>query len=186
LGEYGRQYADLLTFVALEPRDTFSKQELVEATELLPQDGLQNAAQTLVRLLEGAGERRVEHWQNRVEPYLRHIWPKSREAVTADISDSFARLCIAAGDAFPDAFGTLRHWPQPLPYPELIVRLLDEAKLCEQFPHEALKFLDVVIGEPQWAPTRLRACLDAIGEAAPDLRKDNRLQRLHQLLPLRE
>jgi hypothetical protein len=54
LGEYGRQYADLLTFAALEPRDAFSKQELADATGLLPREGLENAAQTLVRLLEGA------------------------------------------------------------------------------------------------------------------------------------
>jgi DNA-binding NarL/FixJ family response regulator len=39
LGEYGRQYADLLTFAALEPRDAFSKQELADATGLLPREG---------------------------------------------------------------------------------------------------------------------------------------------------
>lgn len=104
-----------------------------------------NAAQTLVRLLEGAGEQRTEYWHNRIVPYLRHIWPKSREVVTPAISESFARLCIAADNAFPDAVGALRHWLQPLRYPEFIVGLLDEAKLCERFPNEATAFLDRVL-----------------------------------------
>ena len=88
-------------------------------------------------------------------PYLRHIWPKSREVVTPAISESFASLCVAADNAFPDAVGALRHWLQPLSYPEFIVRLLDEAKLCERFPNEAMAFLDLVIGESQWPLTRL-------------------------------
>jgi hypothetical protein len=115
-------------------------------------------------------------------PYLRHIWPKSRDVVTSVISESFARLCIAADNAFPDAIGALRHWLQPLAHPEFIVRLLNEANLCERFPNEAMTFLDLVIGEPQWPLTRLGPCLDAIGEAEPDLRADNRFQRLQRIL----
>jgi hypothetical protein len=182
LGEYGTQYADVLTVAALEPRDVFSKQELAEATAALPPIGLESAAQMLVRMLEGAGEQRVEYWHNRIAPFLRYVWPKSRERLTPRISESFARLCVAAGEAFPDAFGMLRPWLQHLNHADFIVRLLDEGNLCQRFPNEALTFLDVIVGdELAWSPRQLHACLTAIEEAAPGLRDDNRFQRLRLL-----
>lgn len=108
LGDAGRQYAALLTFAALEPRETFTTDELKAATEALPEAGRQEAVQTLVVALEGAGEQRVEYWRNRVVPYWRSIWPKSREHRTPALAETFARLCIAAREAFPEALDELR------------------------------------------------------------------------------
>ncbi len=50
------------------------------------------------------------------------------------ISDSLARLCISAQDAFPKALEKLNHWLQPLDHPYSVVHSLQEAKLCERFP----------------------------------------------------
>lgn len=175
LGKHGEQYAAFLTFVALDPGDTFTIKELADATRTLPAKGLQSAAQALVRALESAKEQRSEYWRNRLFPYLRKIWPKSRDLIIPSISNNLGRLCLASGEAFPEALKELRHWLQPVQHPDFLVHLLNEAKLCEQFPADALEFLDAVIDkDAQWAPIELKPCLDNIGNADQQLAKDPR------------
>lgn len=179
LGEHDGQYASLLTFAALDPGDTFTTAELATATRSLPPDGLHDAAQALVRALEGAGEQRGDYWTNRVAPYLHAIWPKTRDNVSLAIAESLGRLCVAAQDAFPEALALLRAWLQPPAHPDYLVHRLHQAGLCGRFPEQALDFLSLVIGDQtQWPPSDLGACLDAIRIAAPELEADPRFERL--------
>jgi len=183
LGNHGQQYAALLTFAALEPGNTFSRTELAAATRSLPAEGLHEAAQALVRALEGAGEQKTEYWVNRILPYLKSIWPKARENITPAISESFARLCIAAKDDFPQAMRELKRWLQPLNHPDIAVNLLHEANICIRFPEESLAFLSIIIGEnAQWSPDNLKDCLDAIRDAQHGLENDERFERLREYL----
>jgi SIR2-like domain len=103
LGRHDRQYAAFLTVASLERGDTFSKSEMAAATRSLPIEGLQYAAQTLVQVLESAGEQRAESWRNRIKPYIHDIWPKSQQGRTASIAEQFARLCVTTSQAFPEA-----------------------------------------------------------------------------------
>lgn len=183
LGVHGDQYAALLTFAALEPGDTFSRPELAGATRSLPAEGLQRAAQALVQALDGAGEQRTEYCHNRILPYFKSIWPKSQAVITQGVSESLARLCVAAQDAFPEALHELKHWLQPVDHPDFVVHLLHEVNLCGRFPAEALAFLHAVIGDnAQWPPGDLKECLDAIREAQPELEADSRFQKLYEYL----
>lgn len=184
LGKHDGQYASLLTFAALDPGDTFTNSELAAATRALPPDGLHDAAQALARALEGAGELRADYWANRVTPYLKAIWPKTRDHASPAIAESLGRLCVAALDAFPEALALLRAWLQPPAHPDFVVHRLHEAELCSRFPEQALSFLSLIVGEqPEWPPNDLRACLDAIRTAAPDLEADQKFERLRSLLP---
>ena len=181
LGEQGRQYAALLTFAALDPTDTFSTAELATATRLLPLDGLHDAAQTLVRALEGAGEQRANYWTNRIAPYLRAIWPKVKDRVSPAIADSLGLLCVAAQDSFPEALTLLRAWLQlqPPAHPDYLVHRLHEADLCSDHPKQALDFLSLVLkDQPQWPISDLKTCLDKIKMASPELETDQRFERL--------
>ena len=176
--EQQRRYASLLTFAALETRDIFSEEELAAATGTLPPEGLQEVADALVRALESAGEQREEYWKNRVQLYIKSIWPNSNVGKTQMISQSFAELCIAARKEFPDAVKLLRHWLQPLEdHHELCV-----ASLCGQFPEAALTFLDLIIGEGfQWLSGELNNCLNEVGNTEPRLANDQRFTRLRDL-----
>jgi SIR2-like protein len=179
LGEYGNQYASLLTFAALDPADTFATNELAKATRSLPLKGLEESSQALVNALDGAGEQRADYWANRIKPYLRKIWPNTRENISPSIAERFGRLCIAADEAFPEALEMLRAWLQPPPHPDFLIRRFYQANLSERFPEPALEFLSRLIGDQsQWIPGDLRRCLAAICLAAPELENDARYQRL--------
>ena len=179
LGRHGVQYSSLLTFAAMEPGGIFTRRELARATAALSQDGLNNAAETLVRALDGAGGQRVEYWRNRVKPYLRYVWPKTQNIASASIAESFARVCIAADDAFPAALGEVCRWLQGLDYPERVVHRLHEVKLHERFPEATLGFLDGIIGENAHRPPRdLEECLRTIRANISELEADRRFRRL--------
>lgn len=182
LGGHAEQYAAFLTFVALDPGDIFTTKELAEATHTLPSEGLQSAAQAVTRAIEGAGEQRGEYWRNRVLPYLKSVWPKTRDVITPAISESLARLCVAARDAFPEALAELRYLLQPVEHPGFLFHLMSEAKLCEQFPSVALAFLNTVIGnDAKWPLRELKQCLDGIESADRELAKDATFIRLTDL-----
>lgn len=181
LGDHGPQYAALLTFAALEPRDTFTftTGELKSATKALPEDGRQQAAQALMRALEGSGEQRAEYWRNRILPYWKYIWPKSRDYRTQALSKTFARLCIAAREAFPEALEVLQPWLQSVEYPDHLVHLLNLDQLAKRYPAATLKFLDIMIGDHAiWLPDDLKKCLDDIKAVDPGLEEDGRFRHL--------
>jgi hypothetical protein len=76
LGHFRDQYADLLTFVALEAPEPFTKTELALATSELPAEGLARCALSLVHALDSAGEKRMEYWHNHIRAYVKDVWPK--------------------------------------------------------------------------------------------------------------
>ena len=183
LGRYRRQYASVLVFAALDPRDMFKTEELATATWALPPDGLEQAAAALARAIEGAGDQRVDYWNNRVMPYLKGVFPNVQERITPAITGRLAHVCIASGDAFPAALRQLRAWLQSVKYPHHLVHRLHEAGLCERFPEQTLDFLDQIVrDETQWPPSELRDCLTAIQGAKKKLGSDRRFRRLRDYL----
>ena len=178
LGRYGTQYAALLTYATLDRGDTFSNKQLADATRALPGAGLREAAEALCRALESAGEQRTEHWANRTLPYLRSVWPRPIDNRTPAVSESLAKLCIAAQEAFPEALAELRHWLQPVRYPGHLLRRLRASGLCSKYPKSALEFLALVTSdEPPWG-SDLEECVQQIRSEASDLEDDPQFQRL--------
>lgn len=180
LGEHSRQFAAFLTYAALEPVDGYTSQDFRTAFSALSQEGLQEAAQTLSQVLEGAGQQREDYWRNRVQPFWQNVWPKSRDLATSTIAESLFRLSIAAGDEFPSALTAVQNWLKPIEHPHYVVHLLSESGLCNRFPNDASQLLNALIDDQQWAPSEFRQCLDEIMQAAPELAKDARLKRLRE------
>lgn len=178
LGEHGRQFAAFLTYAALDPVDGYTPHEFLSAISALPQQGLQEAAGTLVQALEGAGEQREDYWKNRIQPFWQRVWPKSLSLVSNGIAQSLARLSIAARGEFPSALSTLLDWLRPIEHPHYVIHRLHESGLAGRFPKDALRLLDAVLDDQPWAPPELGQCLTAIAEAAPILVQDSRYQRL--------
>lgn len=183
LGKHGDQYVALLTYAALDQSDTFSASELAAATKALPQEGLQEAAQTLTQALEGSGDQRASYWDHRIVRYFHDIWPKTQDKVSPSISRSFGRLCIAAREAFPVALKHLGPWIMSPASPDFLVHFLEEEKLCDRFPEPALDFLDRILSTlPNWVPPGLRVCLKEIAVADSTLVSDSRYIRIENYL----
>ena len=178
LGEHGRQFAAFLTYAALDPVDTYTLQDFQVAINTLPQEGLEESAEALVRALEGAGEQREGYWKNRIQPFWQHIWPKSRELASNSIAKSLARLSIAARGEFPTALSAVLDWLQPIEHPHSVILLLHQSGMAGRFPEDALRLLNTVVNDQPWAPKELRQCLDVISQASPALLQDHRYQRL--------
>jgi hypothetical protein len=144
----------------------------------LPRDGLHHVARALSQALEGAGEQREDYWKNRIKPFWQYVWPKSRNLSSGPIADSLARLSIAAGRAFPSAFDAIKDWLQPLDHPHYVMRRLNEANLCEQFPLESLRLLSAIVKDQPWANPELQKCLHSIVQSNPSLQQDPQFRKL--------
>lgn len=184
LGTHARQYAEFLTFAALETTgDIITNHEFANATRVLPSDGLHNAAQALARAQEGATDKHGEYWRNRLKPYLNKIWPNSRELISPKISECFARVCIGAGEEFSNAVLSLKNWLVPIDHPDYVIHLLHQSSLSSQYPESALTLMDKIIADDlRWPPSHLGDCLQAVAIALPQLQTDTRYQRLVEYL----
>lgn len=103
LGEHRQQFAAFLTYAALGPTEGYTMSESQFAIGALPQEGLEQCAQALSQALEGAADQREAYWNNRIQPFWQHVWPKSRDLGTPRIAESLTRLIIAARSEFPAA-----------------------------------------------------------------------------------
>jgi len=182
LGKHNEQFVAFLTFAALDPGDTFTIAQLAAAIRALPADGLRESAQALVRAQEGAGDQREDYWKNRVLPFWEKIWPKSNDQASSTNAESLARLCVATGGEFPSAMAAVENWLRVVQHPDYVIHRLQESGLSARFPEDALRLLFTILGDqPSWLPQELRQCLDAIGQAAPNLRQDHRFMRVDEL-----
>ncbi len=180
LGEHGRQYAAFLTYVALAAIDGYTAEEWRAAIAALPPEGLLESARALVQALEAAADQREEYWRNRIQPFWRSVWPKSRDVATSNIAESVARLCIAAGTQFPAALATVRNWLRPIEHPHYVVHRLQESGQCGRFPAEALRLLAAIIEAQPWVAPELGQCLDAILHSDMRFAEDPNYQRLRE------
>lgn len=180
LGEHARQFAAFLTYAALGPIEGYTVEEFRSAVGALPQQALEESAQALSQALEGAGDQREDYWKNRVQPFWQYVWPKSRDLGTPRIAESLTRLTIAARSEFPAALAAVQDWLQAIEHPHYVVRLLQESGLPSRFPADALRLLDAVIDDQQWAPQELGQCLAEIVRVAPQLAQNTRYLRLRE------
>lgn len=180
LGDHRQQFAAFLTYAALSSIEGYKMEDFRSAIGALPQEGLEDCAQALWQALEGAAGQREDYWKNRVQPFWQHIWPKSRNVATSRIAESLTRLIIASRNEFPASLVAIKDWLQPIEHPDYILHLLHESGLCSKYPVDALYLLDAVITDQAWIPPELGQCLDEIEQAASQLERDTRYQRLRE------
>lgn len=180
LGEHRQQFATVLTYAALGPTEGYTVEEFRTAISALPQEGLEESAQAFSQALEGTADQSEDYWKNRVQPFWQQIWPKSRDLATPRISESLARMVIAARGEFPAALTAVQDWLQPIEHPYYVVHLLLESGMCSRYPADALGLLNAIIADQQWGLRELGPCLEQIVQADTKLEQDARYQRLSE------
>jgi hypothetical protein len=104
---------------------------------------------------------------------------KTVDAISLPIANSFARLCIKAGEAFPEAVSALTPWLRRASHGDVTIHEFRETNLSKRFPESALAFLDAILAEGSFVLSDdLKACLREIREQRPDLENDPRFERL--------
>lgn len=183
LGEHRQRFAAFLTLAALNPSEDYTPEDFQNTFRALPGSGLEEAAQTLVEVLESSGEQRENYWRNHILPFWRQIWPKYGDRISDSIAKSLARLCVAAREEFPSALSMFRGWLRPIEQPDLVVLRLQESDLASRFPGAALDLLDLLLSDrSRIFPDELNQCLDSIGNTSPELRRDPKHRRLSELV----
>lgn len=182
LHDFGRIYASLATFIAVDSSSDRYRTKLAAIFRVLPDDGLVGAADALVRVLSGAGDQAALSWQTRARPMIADVWPKSEAKATAGISEAFALLAIATRDAFSSAVEYLGGWFKPIDHPEHALGALKQSGLASTHPSDAVALTNAVMGTPQHVPPSLVLILDAAVKAQPALATDPRVVRLREYL----
>ena len=177
---YGRAFADLLVFLALDGSYSHLESEFSTAIRALPQEGLENAIWSAERLLLASGEKKqLEFWKIRLEPFFTNIWPQSESAASPELGRKFAKLCLASGESFPLAVDCLRDWLKLADEPDHLVLDLKTSGQCKEHPNEALEFLSLLVRTKlRWMTPDLNECLAEIVKESPALKRDRRHIRL--------
>jgi len=169
LGSEASQYAGLLTYAALEYNDVFSKEELVNATNNLPEDGLTEVIKTLTQSIKHEkAEQTREYVQNRVLPYLKKYWPKSITHKTKDISKDIALLIIESNDEFPNVFNKMKSWLDSIEYPYYHLSRVIDNQLHTKFGKDILEFLNIIINNIGHDRDNLLTILDTLENTQSD------------------
>ena len=107
--------------------------------------------------------------------------------VSPRIAEDFAQVALASGSRFPEALSVVQPWISSIEETSVVINMLRESTLCEQFPEEALTMLDTIISE---RPNQYRfldigdftECLDQISVHLPNIREDKRFKKLEEFL----
>ncbi len=189
LGKYADSYASLLTWVAINPSDSFTKVELAQATQHIGQTGLVTAQKTLLHFLRSFSEeqksyRKDDFWKNRVKPYFESIWPKQKKLTSGDeISDNFAELCLQTNEQFPDAYDMIGSWLKRTNSCGSVIRHLRKSGLCSKFPDESLKFLGNLVNDNlSHGSSYLEESLIEIEKSNALLKENREFKRLTELV----
>ena len=126
-------------------------------------------------------------WKRIVVPFFRNVWPRERQFQTGGTSRSLVLFLEELGQRFPDGVALVSDFLVSSPDTDVFVFQFGSdaqhghADLTKQYPQESLTLLDKIIDETSRPPYGLAEVVKRLAEAAPDLRQDERWQRLQRL-----
>jgi len=158
-----------------------SKQVVRDTLSHAPDGVLEGAASCLSRWIGGLDVDPATAWRDYIAPIFNAVWPTERRFKRPAITRHLAELCVGAGTAFPDAFGSLRHYLGALGNGWLSLHFLDSSSAPTQYPAASLDLLWILCGPASHGQSsELGKILDSIVAAEPTLEVDRRLQWLEQ------
>ena len=180
---FKEQYVSLLTYMAMDSSETFSKSDFEKIFKGMSAVSLTQTAHTLFRSQNSIKEQKKNHFENRIVPFFTDYWPKDIKVKTPEISEQFANLCVVSGEAFPDAVKLFSDWFQPIESPSILLKLLMESSNPDNHPSEVFDLLSRSIDISESYPLyELRPVLNRILEKNPDMEKNERYRALDTYL----
>jgi hypothetical protein len=172
LGKHAQRYAELLAVVALELPDAFGPNELRLAFNALPPEALAQSARMIATSIGQAGDNREAYWENRAKVAISKYWPNSADKRSEHESAALADLCIAAGSAFADAFGTVAPYLRSTPHVGYVAHQLKGSPIPQQHPVEVVKLIEKIFATNRnYVDADIRETLDACVAANAAIRE---------------
>jgi hypothetical protein len=188
LGQHDSQICRLFAIVCLEFPETFSSGEIKNVLRAIGSKGRAAVADAIKDRLSEAEKDSGSFWQNRVEPWLKSVWPKDRTAIDSETSKSLALAAIAAGSSFERAVITVEKLLTRVDDFSFVVHMIestrvDETPISQKYPGATLRLLDAIVSEEgKWPDEDLRKILDQLAKAEPSLVDHSAYRRLNEYL----
>jgi hypothetical protein len=135
------------------------------------------------RWLESEELPTAESWSQKLLELLRDVWPRQKSAKTPVISARLCELAFSNVKLFPQIADLVLPLLTNIDREHLMLRNLRESKdsIADIYPHQTLALLYAVLPDnvAVW-PYGIDATLQRIGEAANDLRADERFLELNR------
>jgi hypothetical protein len=111
-------------------------------------------------------------WRERVQPWLKRVWPHEKDYQTGRLAERFALLTTTTSEAFPEAVEFVM--PFLVKSDALLVAdALHDGEHPDSHPEPALRLLDATLNRNvSWAVDKVDAILKRIGDAQVALRDD--------------
>jgi hypothetical protein len=127
-------------------------------------------------------------WEKIIVPFFRNVWPRERKFQTPETTRTLVLFLEELGSRFPDGVDLVGDYLVPSPRVDTFVFQFGRdgdgghGNLTTQYPQATLTVLDKTIDETlQHPPYGLADVLSKLVEAKPEIRYDERWQRLHRM-----
>ena len=126
-------------------------------------------------------------WDRVIVPFFRDVWPRERKFQTPATTRALVQFLEKLGERFPKGFALVADFLVQSKDTDIFVftfgsdRAQDHGHLTAQFPNETLSLLYLIIDQTHSSPPYgLAEVMTRLAAAAPELRHDERWQRLHR------
>lgn len=178
LEEVAAQYIHFIIYIQFTEPSYFNSSELVSVFAELPQPALE-AATHYLSINQSHSTSPEYYWHEKVKPFYLTYWPKEASKLNAEISDNMLRLVLSTGDAFPDAYQTLKGLLAVEKNSYSALYAVNESNISSKYPEQALELLGKLITVVKnYDPKYLANCLNNVKEAQPELVKKPDFKRL--------
>ena len=168
LGNNVTRLYHLVAVICLEYENVFTAEQQRQFLRDIGTSGRVKIADYLSRSFPEKPDERDAYWTNRIEPFIKHAWPKEASTVDAKTSSQFAMVCIQTNQAFPNAVEELKS--SLFPFSDLGYFLIsfELTNLPDEFPEDSILLLSMVFSDQyQCVDETLRKILNRIIESCP-------------------
>ncbi|MPM25113.1 hypothetical protein SDC9_71603 [bioreactor metagenome] len=174
-------YARLLGYSGIHKPDYFTYTEIANAISKLDIEELIQVADYVKEVIESAGEKLSEIWDQKILHFFHNCWPKEQSLVDQTLSQTFALICIKSGEIIERVFKELQFSISSLEYPAYVLMELEKTELCEKFPRTILSLIAKLFGPDSKRITdKLPLCLDRLVTSDPSLYLEYEFKRLSE------
>ena len=186
LGDERKTYVQLVCNLGVYNRDIVPHSKLASVITYFTTEDLHTMVRYLGVLIKNPEERLENYWEERINPFLKNCWPKSKKFNTGDTAQEFALMCIYGKESFKTIYESVKHYLVEITYPSYVIIELKESELCGKYPKETLDLLYRTIGsnlERVFDQSYLITCLKEIDEADSTLRSISEYSQLFDVIP---